>query len=224
MNVVRLPGVRMPPGSRAVLVDLARRLDPADLCVQLVLADDACLRRLNRQYRGRNRTTDVLSFLYGRATLRPRHFRANGQAQRLDPDDVEHAPARHGCRRPGCGAVRRWRAAAQAQYGTRCVAELMLLALRDAAPPGSSKTRHTPDRKTEAHLRWLARRRTGWALAARARKGAEKRDALVRCRCPSSAGALTFYGAALAALAAFGRRLENRQRSDEVRAHHLHLA
>lgn len=47
-----------------VLEGLARRLSPSWLRVQLVLGDDELLRRLNRDFRGRDRATDVLSFLY----------------------------------------------------------------------------------------------------------------------------------------------------------------
>jgi probable rRNA maturation factor len=47
-----------------VLVALARRLAPRALGVQLVVGDDALLRRLNREFRDSDRGTDVLSFLY----------------------------------------------------------------------------------------------------------------------------------------------------------------
>ncbi len=160
LNVVRAPGVRTPPGSQALLVDLARRLDPADLCVQLVLADDDCLRRLNRQYRGRNRATDVLSFLY-RATsrrLRP-HGRGTGPRQ-----------PRGRSRAAGPDAelyVSLARAAAQARarrHSLRC--ELMLLALHGMLHlQGHDHERARDARRMRAaetpHLRWLARR-TGW--------------------------------------------------------------
>jgi len=158
LNVVRLPGVRMPPGSRAVLVDLARRLDPADLCVQLVLADDACLRRLNRQYRGRNRATDVLSFLYDHATPR-RQRRAANARQPVAPVLVAGPDAEL--------YVSLARAAAQARarkHALRC--ELMLLVLHGMLHlQGHDHVRARDARRMRAaetpHLRWLARR-TGW--------------------------------------------------------------
>ena len=64
LSVARLRGTRTPAGTAPILAALARRLPPSRLQVQLVLADDARLRRLNREYRGRDRATDVLSFLY----------------------------------------------------------------------------------------------------------------------------------------------------------------
>ena len=54
----------MPPRTQSVLENFAARLRPAWLQVQLILADDALLRRLNRQYRNKATTTDVLSFRY----------------------------------------------------------------------------------------------------------------------------------------------------------------
>jgi probable rRNA maturation factor len=64
LTIVGTPGRRLPRGSRAALVALAARLRPTGLRVQLVLADDRALRRLNRAYRGLDRPTDVLSFRY----------------------------------------------------------------------------------------------------------------------------------------------------------------
>lgn len=66
LTVAASAGRRLPPGVRAALEDLAARVRPARLRVQLVLGDDAMLRRLNRDYRRRDRTTDVLSFRYDR--------------------------------------------------------------------------------------------------------------------------------------------------------------
>lgn len=54
----------MPPRTRTVLETFAARLRPGWLQVQLILGDDALLRRLNRQYRNQSTTTDVLSFRY----------------------------------------------------------------------------------------------------------------------------------------------------------------
>ncbi len=150
LNVVRLPGVRMPPGCRALLEELARRLDPADLCVQLVLADDACLRRLNRRYRGRDRATDVLSFLYDRA--RPRNARQRA-AQAAGPDAELY--------------VSLVRAAAQARDREHALRrELMLLVLHGMLHlQGHDHVRARDARRMRAaetpHLRWLVRR-TGW--------------------------------------------------------------
>jgi probable rRNA maturation factor len=64
LTVARATGRRLPPGTRSALVGLAERLRPARLQVQLVLGDDALLRRLNREFRARDRRTDVLSFRY----------------------------------------------------------------------------------------------------------------------------------------------------------------
>jgi probable rRNA maturation factor len=64
MQVVCAPGCRPPAGTRAPLAALAQRLRPSRLEVDLVVARDALLRRLNRRYRGRDQATDVLSFRY----------------------------------------------------------------------------------------------------------------------------------------------------------------
>jgi len=64
LQVVCAPGCRPPEGTRAPLAALARRLRPSHLDVDLVVARDTLLRRLNRRYRGRDRATDVLSFRY----------------------------------------------------------------------------------------------------------------------------------------------------------------
>jgi probable rRNA maturation factor len=64
LRVERTPGNRLPAGTRDVVERLARRMPPAGLSVQLVVADDRLLRRLNREFRGKDRPTDVLSFRY----------------------------------------------------------------------------------------------------------------------------------------------------------------
>jgi probable rRNA maturation factor len=64
LEVACIEGVRLPPRIRPVLQSVATRLRPGWLRVQLVLADDALLHRLNRRYRHKNRPTDVLSFRY----------------------------------------------------------------------------------------------------------------------------------------------------------------
>jgi probable rRNA maturation factor len=72
-----MPGIRMPAGTREIVERLARRMPPAALSVQLVVADDRLLRRLNREFRGKDRPTDVLSFRYD--------ARAPGQPALDDP-------------------------------------------------------------------------------------------------------------------------------------------
>ena len=47
------------------LADLARELGPAARWVELSFIDDAQMRRLNRDWRGKDAATDVLSFSYG---------------------------------------------------------------------------------------------------------------------------------------------------------------
>lgn len=54
----------MPPRTRPVMERIAARLRPGWLRVQLILTDDVLLRRLNKQFRNRSGTTDVLSFRY----------------------------------------------------------------------------------------------------------------------------------------------------------------
>jgi probable rRNA maturation factor len=61
----RRPGARLPAGTRSPVVTAAGALRPAALRVQIVLGDDRLLRRLNREFRGLDRATDVLSFHYG---------------------------------------------------------------------------------------------------------------------------------------------------------------
>ena len=64
---VRAAGCRWPAGARAAVEVAARPLAPRDLSVQVVAADDALLRQLNRDFRRQDRPTDVLSFRYARA-------------------------------------------------------------------------------------------------------------------------------------------------------------
>jgi len=47
------------------LCELAAAIGPATPCVELSFVDDARMRQLNRDYRGRDASTDVLSFTYG---------------------------------------------------------------------------------------------------------------------------------------------------------------
>jgi probable rRNA maturation factor len=67
VTLVSAPGCRAPRGTRAPIAAAAAALRPARLRVQVVLAGDGLLRRLNRCYRRRDRATDVLSFRYGAA-------------------------------------------------------------------------------------------------------------------------------------------------------------
>jgi rRNA maturation RNase YbeY len=64
LQIESTAGVRLPPRTRPVLESIATRLRPAWLHVQLILADDVLLRRLNKQFRGIAGSTDVLSFRY----------------------------------------------------------------------------------------------------------------------------------------------------------------
>jgi probable rRNA maturation factor len=65
--IVAAPGCRAPRGTRAPIVAAAAALRPSAWRVQVVLTDDAWLRRLNRRFRRRDRVTDVLSFRYAPA-------------------------------------------------------------------------------------------------------------------------------------------------------------
>lgn len=47
------------------LAALAAGIGPAEPCVELSFVDDATIRRVNREYRGKDAATDVLSFTYG---------------------------------------------------------------------------------------------------------------------------------------------------------------
>lgn len=67
----RRPGCRIPAGARAPVEAAARALRPAQLQVQVVVADDGLLRRLNREFRHLDRPTDVLSFRYAAAAAGP---------------------------------------------------------------------------------------------------------------------------------------------------------
>ncbi len=58
------PGQRLPAGVRDPLCALGDRLRPISRHVHVVAAGDGLVRRLNREFRGLDRTTDVLSFVY----------------------------------------------------------------------------------------------------------------------------------------------------------------
>lgn len=49
------------------LAEIAAEIGPSDLCAGLSFIDDATIRGLNREYRGKDAATDVLSFSYGAA-------------------------------------------------------------------------------------------------------------------------------------------------------------
>lgn len=50
------------------LASLAAGIGPPEAAVELSFVDDAAIRRLNREWRGRDEATDVLSFHYGSET------------------------------------------------------------------------------------------------------------------------------------------------------------
>lgn len=64
LGVQAAPGAQLPRGVRAPLQALGARLRPGALQVQIVAAGDTMVRRLNREFRGMDRSTDVLSFVY----------------------------------------------------------------------------------------------------------------------------------------------------------------
>ncbi len=143
LTVVRAHGVRTPPGAKAVLEALARRLAPSWLRVQLVLTTDAHMRRLNREFRDLDRPTDVLSFHY-----------------ETTPDTPDHEPHAE-------LYVSLQRARAQAQErGHPLGRELVLLALHGMLHlQGHDHQRPVEARRMrraeQPHLRWLERRH-GW--------------------------------------------------------------
>ena len=55
-------GRRLAPVCRRLLVQLIREMGRSGAGVTLLLASDSGLRRLNREYLGTDRTTDVLAF------------------------------------------------------------------------------------------------------------------------------------------------------------------
>jgi probable rRNA maturation factor len=143
LNIVCFPGTRTPPQAREVLQELARRLSPESLQVQLVLADDAYLRRLNRTFRRRDRTTDVLSFLY--------------DASPRAGDPGPHAEIY-------VSLPRARQQARERRHALRC--ELALLTLHGLLHlQGHDHERPAEAQRMRAaegpHLRWL-HRRTGW--------------------------------------------------------------
>lgn len=145
LSVAHLRGTRTPAGTAPILAALARRLPPSRLQVQLVLADDARLRRLNREFRGRDRATDVLSFLYDRGPY--------------GPDGGPHAEL----------YVSMQRARVQARARRHALAaELVLLALHGMLHlQGHDHERAADARRmhaAETRQRQWVRRRFGWRL------------------------------------------------------------
>ena len=53
---------RLPARDAVALADFILKSERKKLPVNIIFTDDACLRRLNRRYRRKNKTTDVLSF------------------------------------------------------------------------------------------------------------------------------------------------------------------
>ena len=141
LSLVRAPGIRTPPNTKADLAALARRLAPSWLRVQLVLTDDAQLRRLNREFRDLDRATDVLSFLY-----------------ESTPDTTGDAPQAE-------VYVSLPRARFQArERGHSLGSELLLLALHGMLHLQGHDHEHAAEARRmraaeRAQLRWLARRR-----------------------------------------------------------------
>jgi probable rRNA maturation factor len=69
--VAKQRAYRVPPAPLAAFLRrLAQKAPPTEATgVVIVLAGDATLRRLNREFRGKDKTTDVLSFASGAETL-----------------------------------------------------------------------------------------------------------------------------------------------------------
>lgn len=65
LSLDRSDGVPAPDDAAArALVEIAARLEPADAPVGMVLVDDARIREINREFRGKDQPTDVISFSY----------------------------------------------------------------------------------------------------------------------------------------------------------------
>lgn len=65
LSLDRSEGVEAPDGGAVrSLTEIAAGLDPTDATVGLVLVDDARIREINREFRGKDRPTDVISFSY----------------------------------------------------------------------------------------------------------------------------------------------------------------
>ena len=65
LSLDRSDGVPAPDGQAVrSLVEIAAGLEPLDAMVGLVLVDDERIREINREFRGKDRATDVISFSY----------------------------------------------------------------------------------------------------------------------------------------------------------------
>jgi len=138
--LVRAPGCRLPPGTRAPVVALAGRLAPSRLRVHVIVGRDALLRRLNGEFRGRDRATDVLSFRYERAP-----GRAAG-----DPDaeiyvSIERAAIQARERRHGLGS----------EFVLLVLHGLLHIQGHDHHRPDEARRMRAAER---TQLRWLAQR------------------------------------------------------------------
>ena len=92
LEFVCAPACRPPAGTQTALRALAARLAPGPYVVHVVVARDGLLRRLNRAYRGRSRTTDVLSFSYAAARAERGGSRRNGAARTSGPGGAGGGP------------------------------------------------------------------------------------------------------------------------------------
>jgi probable rRNA maturation factor len=65
LSLDRSDGVPAPDGKAVLsLVEIAAGLAPPDVTVGLVLVDDERIQAINREFRGKDRPTDVISFSY----------------------------------------------------------------------------------------------------------------------------------------------------------------
>ena len=153
LAICRGPGcARMPRGTLPALEGLGKRLRPPGLEVQVVVGDEALLRRLNREFRARDRGTDVLSFVYDKPHGRPRpprSGRAPGQG-RAGPDAEIYV------------SLPRARTQAR-ERGHSVAAELVVLVLHGLLHvQGHDHRRSAPARRMRAaeagHVAWLRRR------------------------------------------------------------------
>ena len=138
------PGQRLPAGVREPLRALGDRLRPISLRVHVVAAGDGLVRRLNREFRGLDRPTDVLSFVY----------ESKPGVDGTDPDAEIYIS------RPV--AVRQAR-----QRGHTLREEFMVLALHGLLHvQGHDHDARADERRMRAaeqrHLRWLVQRWPRW--------------------------------------------------------------
>jgi probable rRNA maturation factor len=144
------PGCRPPAGTRAPLEELAAGLAPDGILVQVVLGRDPLLRRLNRSFRGRDRSTDVLSFRYAGAAPRSR-LDPVGYVEAAGPDGEVY--------------VSLDRAAAQARAHGHTTAEEFVLLVLHGLLHLQGHDHHTPREVRRMHgaeVRALGRLRRRW--------------------------------------------------------------